>query len=69
MECVYCKGPMVEQLMDYVVKRNGVELRLEEIPTWVCERCDTTLVEDEVIEAVEDMLAHLDTVAADAEEE
>ena len=69
MECLYCKGPMVEQLMDYVVKRNGVELRLEDIPTWVCERCDATLVEEAVIEAVEDMLEHLDTVAADTEEE
>lgn len=69
MECLYCKGPMVEQLMDYVVKRNGLELRLEDIPTWVCERCDATLVEDEIIEAVEDMLEHLDMVTADTEEE
>ena len=69
MECLYCKGPMVEQLMDYVVKRNGGELRLEDIPTWVCERCDATLVEDAVIEAVEDMLEHLDTVTAETEEE
>jgi hypothetical protein len=38
------------------------------VPTWVCESCDHTEVEQEVIEAVEDMLEHLDTVASGEEE-
>jgi len=59
---------MIEELLDYIVDVDGEELRLEEVPTWVCESCDHTEVEPEVIEAVEDMLEHLDTVASGEEE-
>ena len=69
MKCPYCNTPMTEELLDYLVEVDGQELRLEEVPTWVCETCDHTEVEEEVIEAVEDMLDHLDTVQTDPEEE
>jgi YgiT-type zinc finger domain-containing protein len=68
MKCPYCHAPMIEELLDYIVDVDGEELRLEEVPTWVCESCDHTAVEPEVIEAVEDMLEHLDTVASGEEE-
>lgn len=52
---------MIEELLDYEVEtEQGTTLRLEEVPTWVCERCDETLVDDAVIETIEDVLAHLD---------
>ena len=54
MKCPYCNAPMVEELLDYIVEIDGQEARLEDVPTWVCETCDHTEVEDEVIEAVED---------------
>jgi len=61
---------MSEEFLDYVVElEDGRQLRLEEVPTWVCEKCDYTEVEAEVGEAIEDMLEHLDTVQAGAEEE
>lgn len=70
MNCPYCKGPMVEEEMDYVVELDdGQEIRIEGVPTWFCEHCDYTMVEDDVIEAVEDMLEHLDEVGADAADE
>jgi YgiT-type zinc finger domain-containing protein len=69
MKCPYCNAPMTEELLDYIVEIDEQEVRLEDVPTWICEICDHTEVEDEVIEAVEDMLAHLDTVQADPEEE
>ena len=69
MKCPYCNAPMTEELLDYIVEIDEQEVRLEDVPTWVCETCDHTEVEDEVIEAVEDMLAHLDTVQAGTEEE
>lgn len=62
MKCPYCKAPMIEEDMTYVVQmEDGQELRLEDVPTWVCESCDHTVVEEDVIAAVEDMLSHLDT--------
>ncbi len=72
MKCPYCKAPMVEEEQVFVVQlEDGRELRLEDVPTWICESCDHTEVEPEVIEAVEDMLEHMDTVSGveDAGEE
>jgi YgiT-type zinc finger domain-containing protein len=70
MKCPYCKAPMFEEEMSYVVKtEDGQELRLEDVPTWVCESCDYTTVDEAVIATVEDMLAHLDQFATGGEEE
>lgn len=70
MRCPYCKAPMVEEEMTYVVQmEGGQELRLEDVPTWVCESCDHTTVDEAVIATVEDMLAHLDQFAPGEEEE
>ncbi|MDX1416201.1 MAG: YgiT-type zinc finger protein [Candidatus Promineifilaceae bacterium] len=64
LRCPFCKGPMEEELLDFVVQlEDGQEIMLEDVPTWVCESCDHTEVEESIIEAVEDMIAHLDTVA------
>ena len=69
MKCPYCNAPMAEELLDYIVEIDGQEIKLEAVPTRVCDICDHTEVEEEVIEAVEDMLSHLDTVQEGAEEE
>jgi YgiT-type zinc finger domain-containing protein len=69
MKCPYCKADMVEEMLSYTVDYEGQTLTLEGVPTWVCEACDATLVDDEVIEAVEDMLEHLDTVQQGASDE
>mgnify|MGYP001381486228 FL=1 len=70
MKCPYCRGEMSEEFLDYIVElEDGQQLRLEDVPTWVCEKCDYTEVEEEVIEAIEDMLEHLDTVQGGEEEE
>lgn len=70
MRCPYCRRPMVEEEMVYVVQlEDGQELRLEDVPTWVCESCDYSTVEEAVIATVEDMLAHLDVFAGAGEEE
>ncbi len=69
MKCPYCKAPMIEEDMAYVVQmEDGQELRLEDVPTWVCEICDHTIVEEDVIATVEDMLSHIDTFGESEEE-
>ncbi|MFW6184570.1 MAG: YgiT-type zinc finger protein [Chloroflexota bacterium] len=67
--CEICKAPMGQELQDYVVEWHGQEVVVEDVPLWVCEQCGYTLVEDEVIEAVEDMLEHMETVLSDEEEQ
>lgn len=66
--CPVCKAPMEQELQDYVVEVDGQEVTVEDVPIWVCEQCGFNEVEEEVIEAVEDMLSHMDTVLEDAEE-
>ncbi|HSM55626.1 MAG TPA: YgiT-type zinc finger protein [Candidatus Sulfomarinibacteraceae bacterium] len=66
--CEICRAPMVQELQDYVAEWDGEEVVVEDVPLWVCEQCGYTQVEDEVVEAVEDMLAHMDTVLTDEEE-
>ncbi|MCA9918723.1 MAG: YgiT-type zinc finger protein, partial [Anaerolineales bacterium] len=35
------------------------EIMIEDVPVWVCEQCDSSYLDDDVIEAIEDMLASL----------
>ena len=61
---------MFEEEMTYVVElEDGQKLRLEDVPTWVCESCDYTTVDEAVIATVDDLLAHWDAFAAGQEEE
>jgi YgiT-type zinc finger domain-containing protein len=61
---------MIEEEMSYTVELDGgQELRLEDVPTWVCETCDYTTVDEAVIATVEDMLEHLDEMIPADEEE
>jgi YgiT-type zinc finger domain-containing protein len=60
---------MFEEELAYVVQlEDGHELRLEDVPTWVCERCDHTAVDEAVIVTIEDMLAHIDSFSHSEEE-
>lgn len=63
--CDVCNGPMEEELIDYYVDFDGEQILIEDVPTWVCAQCDNTIIEEDVIEAVEDLLDHLDDVATD----
>jgi YgiT-type zinc finger domain-containing protein len=60
MKCPICKGEMEIEYMSYRVTRQGQPLLVEEVPTWVCERCGEYLVDEEVETAVEEMLDQVD---------
>ena len=59
MKCTVCKGNMMQESTNYKTEINGEELLIEDVPIWVCEQCDSSFLDDEVIEAIEDMLASL----------
>ena len=60
---------MVEEFQDYTVEVDGDQILVEDVPIWVCEQCGFSEVDSDVVEAVEDMLAHMDTVLTDQAEE
>lgn len=59
MQCSVCKGTMVQETTTYKTEINGEEVLIEDVPIWVCEQCDSSFLDDDVIEAIEDMLASL----------
>ena len=67
--CDICKGTMIQELQDYVLDTDEGQLLVEDVPIWVCEQCGYSFVEDDVIDAVEDMLDHMETVVSDSDEE
>ncbi len=60
---------MIEEMLLYEVEHGAEMIQLEDVPTWVCEQCDHTHLEPNIVETVEDMLAHLDTMQSGASEE
>lgn len=56
---------MVQELQDYTVEAGDEQILVEDVPIWVCEQCGFSEVEPDVVEAIEDMLEHMDTVLED----
>jgi YgiT-type zinc finger domain-containing protein len=50
---------MVQENSSYKTEINGEEVVIEDVPVWVCEQCDASLLDEDVIEAIEDMLKSL----------
>lgn len=59
MKCDVCKGSMVQESSSYKTEINGEEIIIEDVPVWVCEQCDASQLDAQVIEAIEDMLKSL----------
>ncbi|MCB8980203.1 MAG: type II toxin-antitoxin system MqsA family antitoxin [Ardenticatenaceae bacterium] len=59
MQCSVCKGTMVQETTTYKTEVNGEEILIEDVPIWVCQQCESSFLDDDVIEAIEDMLASL----------
>ncbi len=60
MECLYCKGDMVNSSAPFNVDRNGYHITWESIPTWVCSQCGEALFEDKEVEHIQKALKKLD---------
>ena len=59
MQCSVCRGTMVQETTTYKTEVNGEEILIEDVPLWVCEQCDSSFLDYDVIEAIEHMLASL----------
>ncbi len=60
MECLYCKGELTRQLVDYTVNRKGYHLIIDKVPAWVCRQCGEPLFEEDTVEVVQEMLSEVD---------
>ena len=60
MECLYCKGKLVQKRVSYTATRMGYHLIIDDVPAWVCEQCGEPLFEDTTVDAIQDMLREIE---------
>lgn len=61
MRCLYCDGVMKKAKVGYTINRKEYHLYLEEIPAYVCIKCQEKLFEEEEVRAIQKLIKHLET--------
>jgi YgiT-type zinc finger domain-containing protein len=61
MECLFCKGKLVQKKVTYAATRKGYHLIIDDVPAWVCEQCGESLFDEQTVDAIQDMLREVDT--------
>lgn len=52
MKCLYCQAPVERTTTRVHVNRNGYNLSWQNLPAWVCTRCDQAYFEPREVEMV-----------------
>ncbi|HET9227659.1 MAG TPA: YgiT-type zinc finger protein [Thermoanaerobaculia bacterium] len=52
MKCLYCQAPVERTTTEYHVNRNGYNLSWQNLPAWVCTRCDQAYFEPREVQMV-----------------
>ncbi|HEX6899065.1 MAG TPA: YgiT-type zinc finger protein [Thermoanaerobaculia bacterium] len=52
MRCLRCQGPVQRGTAPVRVDRDGYKLAWEQVPAWVCKRCDMAYFEPQEVETV-----------------
>lgn len=60
MKCFYCNGDMEKETSNYSVHRKDYHLLMDKIPAYVCSCCHQKYFGEEEIEAIQEMIAHLE---------
>jgi YgiT-type zinc finger domain-containing protein len=61
MECLYCKGALVREQVSYAASRRGYHLIIDHVPAWVCAQCGEPLFDEEIVDAIQEVLQGVDT--------
>jgi YgiT-type zinc finger domain-containing protein len=52
MRCLRCQGPVEKGTAPVCLERDGYSLAWEQVPAWVCGRCELAYFEPEAVETV-----------------
>jgi len=63
MRCLRCQGPVERGTAPVRVERDGYRLAWEQVPAWVCSRCELAYFEPREVEAVRRALQALGPTA------
>ena len=53
MRCLRCQGPVERGTAPVRIERNGYRLAWEEVPAWICRRCDLAYFEPREVETIQ----------------
>ena len=59
MRCLRCQGPVERGMAPVHVERAGYRLAWEQVPAWICTRCDLAYFEPREVESVQRALKAL----------
>ena len=61
MECLHCKGTLVQRKISHAVTRRGYHLIIDDVPAWVCTQCGEPLFDEETVDIIQDMLEAIES--------
>ena len=53
MKCLHCEAEVKMGTVPFHIDRNGVHVRLDEIPAWLCPQCGESFFEEEEIDSMQ----------------
>ena len=60
MQCLHCKGKMIEAYAPYSANRQGYHVAWDAVPAWVCTQCGEPYFEANAINHIQMALKKLD---------
>jgi len=63
MRCLRCQGPVERGTAPVRVERNGYRLAWEDVPAWVCSRCELPYFEPAEVETIKRALNAMQTLS------
>ncbi|HEV2853404.1 MAG TPA: YgiT-type zinc finger protein [Thermoanaerobaculia bacterium] len=63
MRCLRCQGPVERGTAPVHVERNGYRLAWEDVPAWVCGRCELAYFEPGEVETIRGAVRALQSLA------
>jgi YgiT-type zinc finger domain-containing protein len=64
MKCLYCQAPVERRTTEVHLQRNGYKLAWQNLPAWVCSRCDQAYYEPREVEMVRQAVGSLSRLKA-----
>ena len=65
MRCLRCQGPVSRGTAPVRVERNGYRLAWEDVPAWVCSRCELAYFEPAEVETIQRALKAMQALSKD----
>jgi len=60
MNCMYCNGPLERAKVPYHIDRAHVHVIIDEVPAWVCSRCDEVMFDERAVDEIQQLITAVD---------